>query len=320
MKSKLLQILIDHQGTYVSGETISNHLGCSRTAVWKHIEDLRKNGYELEAAPRKGYRITYIPNLLSDSEIKAGLETEFIGNDIVFKRSLNSTQELAHRLATDGAKEGTVVVADEQTGGKGRLGRTWFSPIGSGIWMSLIVRPEIPPQQAPQLTLLTAVAVVRGIKEATNIDCEIKWPNDILYEGKKLVGILTEMQAEPDQVHSIIIGVGVNVNQAAFPNELDSLATSLRIITGKEIKRSIVIQKIFEHFEKLYVEYLNSGFLMIKKMWEVYTVTLGKRISARTVSKTIEGYAKGINDEGVLLLEDDNGEINYIYSADIEIK
>lgn len=189
-----------------------------------------------------------------------------IGKEIIYKTSLTSTQELAHRIANEGAEEGTLIVADEQTGGKGRLGRSWYSPIGTGIWMSVIVRPEIPPQKAPQLTLLTAVAVLRGMKEATGTECEIKWPNDILYEGKKIVGILTEMQAEPDQVHSIIIGVGINVNQQQFPPELEQIATSLRQIQNKELKRSVVIQRVLEEFEQLYLEYIENGFSFIKKI------------------------------------------------------
>lgn len=320
MKSKLLQIFLENEGNYVSGESISDTLGCSRTAVWKHVEDLRKNGYEVEAAPRKGYRITHIPNLLSEPEIKAGLKTVTIGKEIIYKTSLTSTQELAHRIANEGAEEGTLIVADEQTGGKGRLGRSWYSPIGTGIWMSVIVRPEIPPQKAPQLTLLTAVAVLRGMKEATGTECEIKWPNDILYEGKKIVGILTEMQAEPDQVHSIIIGVGINVNQQQFPPELEQIATSLRQIQNKELKRSVVIQRVLEEFEQLYLEYIENGFSFIKKLWEVHSITIGKRITARTVSNTLEGMAKGITDDGVLLLEDDSGQVHHIYSADIKIK
>ena len=186
--------------------------------------------------------------------------------------------------------------------------------------MSVIVRLEIPPQKAPQLTLLTAVAVLRGMKEATGTECEIKWPNDILYEGKKIVGILTEMQAEPDQVHSIIIGVGINVNQQQFPPELEQIATSLRQIQNKELKRSVVIQRVLEEFEQLYLEYIENGFSFIKKLWEVHSITIGKRITARTVSNTLEGMAKGMTDDGVLLLEDDSGQVHHIYSADIKIK
>lgn len=318
MRSKLLQMLMGQQGKFVSGEAISNYLGCSRTAVWKHIEELRKAGYKVEAIPRKGYRVIHQPNLLTKSEIKAGLTTKYIGKNVVYEQSVSSTQEIAHRIASDGAEEGTVVVADEQLGGKGRLGRPWFSPIGTGIWMSLILKPKIPPQQAPQLTLLTAVAVIRGIKEKTGLHCDIKWPNDILLNGKKLVGILTEMQADPDQIHSVIIGIGINVNQNSFPEEIIDIATSLKIEKGEEINRASVMQSIMAQFEQLYELFLADGFLPIKQMWEAHAITIGRRITARTITNSIQGYAKGITDDGVLLLEDDFGTLHKIYSADIE--
>jgi BirA family transcriptional regulator, biotin operon repressor / biotin---[acetyl-CoA-carboxylase] ligase len=318
MRSKLLQMLLDCQGEFVSGEAISNYLGCSRTAVWKHIEELRKAGYKLEAAPRKGYRIIHQPNLLTESEIKAGLATKFLGKEVIYEKSTTSTQEIAHKLANSGVKEGTIVVADEQVGGKGRLGRPWYSPIGTGIWLSMILKPKIPPQQAPQLTLLTAVAVIRGIRAVTGLQCDIKWPNDILLEGKKLVGILTEMQADPDQIHSVIIGIGINVNQLTFPDEINEIATSLRLIKQEEINRASVIKSVMEHFEQLYELFLAEGFLPIKKMWEAHAITIGRNIIARSISGSIQGFAKGITDDGVLLLEDDLGVIHKIYSADIE--
>lgn len=318
MRSKLLEMLMNHQGDFVSGEAISNYLGCSRTAVWKHVEELRKAGYKLEAVPRKGYRIIHQPNLLTENEIKAGLITKYIGQTIIYEKSISSTQELAHRYASEGAKEGTTVVADEQIGGKGRLGRAWFSPLGSGIWMSLILKPKIPPQQAPQLTLLTAVAVILGIKASTGLSCDIKWPNDILLSNKKLVGILTEMQADPDQIKSVIIGIGINVNQDFFPEEIKNIATSLKIEKGEELNRASLLQSIFIQFEELYELFLKEGFFPIKQMWEAHAVTIGRRIIARTITNSLEGFAKGITDDGVLLLEDDFGTIHKIYSADIE--
>ncbi|RXJ03977.1 biotin--[acetyl-CoA-carboxylase] ligase [Anaerobacillus alkaliphilus] len=318
MRSELLQMLLDHQGNFVSGEAISQHLGCSRTAVWKHIEELRKAGYKLEAAPRKGYRIIHQPNLLTENEIKAGLKTNYIGKHVVYEKSVSSTQEIAHRLAREKVAEGTIVVADEQVGGKGRLGRAWFSPIGTGIWMSMILKPKIPPQRAPQLTLLAAVAVIRGIHAATGLHCDIKWPNDILLKGKKLVGILTEMQADPDQIHSVIIGIGINVNQKNFPDEIKEIATSLSLEKGEDVNRALVMQSIMAEFEQLYELFLKDGFLPIKQMWEAHATTIGRRITARTVSGAIEGFAKGITEDGVLLLEDDFGTIHKIYSADID--
>lgn len=317
MRGKLLEMLLD-QEDFVSGEVISNYLGCSRTAVWKHIEELRKAGYEVEAVPRKGYRMIHKPNLLTESEIKAHLSDCSFFHKVVYENSVVSTQQVAHRLAQEGAKEGTIVVADEQTGGKGRLGRPWYSPIGTGIWMSLILKPKIPPQQAPQLTLLAAVAVICGIKKSTGLVCEIKWPNDILLNGKKLVGILTEMQSDLEQIHSVIVGIGINVNQEAFPNELVAIATSLKSAKGSEINRAQLMQSILVEFEELYHTFLEHGFQPIKELWETYAVTIGRNIIARTFHGSISGFAKGITDDGVLLLEDSKGEVHKIYSADIE--
>lgn len=319
MRSKLLQMLMDRPGEFVSGESISNFLGCSRTTVWKHIEELRKSGYMLEAAPRKGYRIVHQPNLVTENEIKAGLATKFIGKQVHYQKSVTSTQEVAQRLTNDKVSEGTLVIADEQVGGRGRLGRPWHSPIGTGISMSLILKPKIPPQQAPQLTLLTAVAVIRGIEEATGIQCDIKWPNDILINEKKLVGILTEMQADLDQIHSVIIGIGINVNQVSFPEELKEIATSLRLEKGEEVNRANLIKRILENFEQLYEIFINEGFLKIKTIWEAHAITIGRMITATTMKGSIKGWANGITDDGVLLLEDELGTIHKIYSADIEL-
>jgi BirA family biotin operon repressor/biotin-[acetyl-CoA-carboxylase] ligase len=201
------------------------------------------------------------------------------------------------------------------------MDRKWHSPKYTGIWMSLILRPQIPLTKAPQLTLLTAVAVVQAIEEMTGLIPEIKWPNDILINGKKVTGILTELHAEADRIHSTIIGIGMNVNQKQedFPNELQTIATSLFIEKGEVITRANLIKHIFANIEKLYCLYLDEGFFPIKLLWESYAISIGKQIRARTLTTTIEGKALGITDEGVLQLEDQYGKIHSIYSADIEL-
>ncbi len=321
LRKQLLDAFTNAGGSYLSGQYLAELIGCSRTAVWKHIEELRKEGFELEAVRKKGYRIVKTPEKLTADEIRLGLTTSFIGKNIHYEESVESTQKIALQLASQGVPEGTVVIADEQRSGKGRMNRNWYSPKYTGIWMSLITRPKIPLTKAPQLTLLTAVAIVQAMEEITGTIPEIKWPNDILIDGKKVSGILTELQAEADRIHSIIIGIGINVNQKKedFPLELQEKASSLFIEKGELIPRAGLIRCIFKHFEKLYLLYLEQGFFPIKLLWESYAISIGKIIKARTLTEVIEGKALGITSEGVLKIEDQSGTIHHVYSADIEL-
>ncbi|WP_175596752.1 biotin--[acetyl-CoA-carboxylase] ligase [Bacillus sp. MRMR6] len=321
IRKDMLDAFTNAGDTYLSGQYIAEVIGCSRTAVWKHIEELRKEGFELEAVRRKGYRIVKTPEKITSDEIRLGLKTEFIGKDIYYEESVESTQKIAHRLAYEDAPEGTIVIAEEQVTGRGRMGRKWHSPKYTGIWMSVILRPKIPLTKAPQLTLLAAVAIVQAIEEHTNVTPEIKWPNDILIGGKKVTGILTELQAESDRINSVIIGIGINVNQRKedFPVELREIATSLLIEKDETVSRAELIKGIFLKLEKLYTLYLEKGFNPIKLLWESYAVSIGKVITARTLNTTIVGFSLGITEDGVLLLKDHEGVTHHIYSADIEL-
>ncbi|MEH7109315.1 biotin--[acetyl-CoA-carboxylase] ligase [Bacillus sp. JJ1764] len=321
IRKKLLDAFTETGESFLSGQYLAELIGCSRTAVWKHIEELRKEGFELEAVRKKGYRIVKTPERITADEIRLGLVTEFIGKNIYYQETVDSTQKIANQLASSDSPEGTVVIAEEQKSGKGRMNRKWHSPKYTGIWMSLILRPNIQLIKAPQLTLLTAVAIVQAIEETTGIVPEIKWPNDLLVNGKKITGILTELQAEADRIHSIIIGMGINVNQKKedFPEDIQKIASSLYIEKGETVSRANLIRNICKHFEKLYIIYLNQGFLPIKILWESYAVSIGRTIRARTITNVIEGKALGITDEGVLKLEDSSGTIHHVYSADIEI-
>lgn len=321
-RKRLLEAFTEANGEFLSGQALANILGCSRTAVWKHIEELRKEGFELEAVRKKGYRIVSTKDRVTENEIRLGLNTKFIGNMIHHVDSIDSTQKIAHQLAQNGCPEGSVVIAEEQTNGRGRLTRPWHSPKHTGIWMSIVLRPKLPPQKAPQFTLIAAIAVVQAMEEFVNVQPEIKWPNDILINGKKVTGILTELQADSDKIHSIIIGIGINVNQSVndFPEELQSIATSLAIESGRNLTRSTLIQLILAKLEKYYQLYLEKGFAPLKLLWESYAISIGKEIIARTVTGIISGKAIGISDEGVLKIEDSSGMIHDIYSADIEVK
>jgi BirA family transcriptional regulator, biotin operon repressor / biotin---[acetyl-CoA-carboxylase] ligase len=321
LRKDLLDAFTNAGGSYLSGQHIAELLGCSRTAVWKHIEELRKEGFELEAVRRKGYRIVKTPEKITADELRLGLKTKFIGKNVHHEESVESTQKIAHVLAYEGAPEGTVIIAEEQLSGRGRMDRKWHSPKYTGIWMSMILRPNIPLPKAPQLTLLTAVAIVQGIEDITGVLPEIKWPNDILINGKKVTGILTELEAEADRINSVIIGIGMNVNQTKedFPVEIRDIATSLLLEKGEKVSRADLIKSIFTNLEKLYLLYLEEGFFPIKLLWESYAISIGRKITARTLTHSIVGKAQGITDDGVLIIEDEQGKIHHVYSADIEL-
>ncbi len=321
IRKQLLDALAKAEGGYISGQEIATLTGASRTAVWKHIEEMRRDGYTIEAVRRKGYKLLSSPDILSADSIRLQLASKVIGQRLYYFDSVDSTQKKANVLAGEGAPEGTAVVADEQVSGRGRLRRSWHSPKGTGIWMSLIIRPDIPLFLAPQMTLLTAVAVSLAIQEVTELKPAIKWPNDILIDGKKVTGILTEMKAEADKIHHIIIGIGINVNQKAndFPADLQEKAASLSMLSGQEISREKLIASLFSQFEKIYTIYRENGFGPIKTLWESFAISLGRTITAVTSRETIIGKALGITDEGVLLLEDAEGTVHSIYSADIHI-
>jgi len=321
IREKLLQIFKESGEQFLSGEEISKKLGVSRTAVWKHIEELREEGYVFEAVRRAGYRLVSTPDVILPEEISVGLETNHFGKTIYFFPSIDSTNNKCHELAKEGAPHGTLVVAEEQVGGKGRLGRVWFSPKGKNIIMSLILRPNLEIQRCPQLTLLTAVAIVEVLQEDYGIDAHIKWPNDVLIKGKKICGILTELNAEADRINWVIIGVGINVNveEEDFPPQVLEVATSLRLEKGEKLYRVPLMQKILKRMEELYELYEGEGFLPIKNRWEKQAITIGKTVTIRTLQETFTGKAEGINDSGVLLVRKPDGTLKQVYSADVEI-
>ena len=309
------------KGKFISGQDLADSIGCSRTAIWKHIDDLRRSGVEIEAVRKKGYRLIHIPDKLFSSEVLLGLETKTMGRNIYYFDSVESTQTIAHQKAAKGAPEGTLIIAEEQVKGKGRLSRSWDSAKEKGIWMSLIIRPPLPMEKAPQFTLIAAIALVQAIEQTINIKPEIKWPNDILINGKKISGILTEMRGEPDRINYLVIGIGINVNHelSDFPESLQEKATSLYIETGEKVARKKIIQVFLLFFEKYYNIYLTKGFSPLKIIWEAYVGSIGKNVTAKTLQGSITGKALGITEQGILMIKDAKGHIHYIYSADIDI-
>lgn len=320
-KTAVLTLLYEHKNEFLSGQKISRMIGCSRTAVWKHIQSLVADGFLIESVQKKGYRLTNVPDELNEAAVTVGLKTKHLGQSIHFYDTIGSTQKEALRLADEGAVHGTVILTNEQVSGRGRLGHSWQSQRGKNIALSMILRPELPIEKTPQLTLLTAVAIAKCIEKVTNLSCGIKWPNDILCDGKKLVGILTELQAEATYVKAVVIGVGINVNidVSSFPAELKTSAASLKSLTGKNYSLALIIQEFLESFEALYTRYLSEGFTCIRPLWEQRALNLGKQIKVRQPGgRIIEGVASGISDEGVLLLKKSDGSIAKIYSADVE--
>ncbi|MDF2606418.1 MAG: birA [Bacillales bacterium] len=318
---KLISLLVNNDNEFLSGQKLSAELGVSRTAVWKHIEELRKEGYEIEAVARKGYKILSIPDAITAKEILNNLSTNIFGKDIFFHQVVTSTQKIATEMAMSGAAEGTVIVAEEQTEGRGRLQRKWHTPSGNSVAMSIIIRPRILLSSTPHFTLLVAVSIVKAIKDISTLNPKIKWPNDILINGKKSVGILTELNAEADQINFLIVGIGINVNQLIddLPKEIQNIATSLAIEAGKKFRRAELIRSILTNLEYFYEKYIREGFTSIKDIWEKESCTIGENIIAKTSLETIEGKAIGITNDGILLLEDKEGKIHNIISGDIFI-
>lgn len=321
-KNELLKRLFEANGQPVSGQEIADQFSVSRTAIWKYIKEFEQDGYEIGTIRKKGYYLIATPDKVNAANITKHLTTANYGQQIHYVATCESTQFIAHDEAQNGAPDGTVIIAEEQTAGKGRMSRPWNSSASKGIWMSVIVRPSLTPQEAPQMTLVAAVAVTRAIEDITGIQPDIKWPNDILIKGKKMTGILTEMQADPDRVKAIILGIGMNVNQEAsdFPDELQTIATSLKMELGETVSRSKLVAKVLEHLEHYTKLYETHGFGPIKLLWEGYSNTTGKRIRAVMLNETIEGTAIGISETGMLELRLDDGSIRGIYSADIELR
>ncbi|MFH1858338.1 MAG: biotin--[acetyl-CoA-carboxylase] ligase [Candidatus Omnitrophota bacterium] len=312
---KILDILRAEPTGYVSGEAICEGLGVSRSAVWKHIESLRSLGYAIEAFPHRGYRLLSSPDKLLPEELSHGLATEIIGKEICFNEMVTSTNDLAYDMAKKGAREGTVVVSEGQSRGKGRLGRTWTSPKGKGIYLSLILRPALPPQAIPKLTLLAALSAARAIQKSSGLTPEIRWPNDILLNGKKISGVLTEMSAEQDTVHFVIVGIGVNVNTPAefLPKE----GTSLKIETGEVSSRVRLAQALLESFDILYGDFKKGKTEEALEECRKLSAILGSHVTVTQVGARREGYAVDIDDEGALLLRLDDGYTERILSGDL---
>lgn len=324
LRSKILALLREAGDSYLSGEEMAKRLGVSRTAVWKHIQELRRDGYDIVSHSRSGYSLQSAPDTLRPEEIKNGLHTKRIGTEIRFYLTIDSTNLEAKRLAQQGAPDGLVVVAEEQGKGRGRLERSFFSPAGKGIWFSVVLRPDFLPQDAPKCTLLSAVAVAKAAEDF-GMKVGIKWPNDVLAGGKKLVGILTEMSAEMERIHYVIIGTGINVNIKAqdFPEELRDKAASFLQVKGETIPRAAFFRAVLEHMDALYDAILREGFAEIFSEWRRYSITLGQMVRVIDArgggQEAFVGKAVDIDDDGALLVDTAEGR-RRVLAGDVSIR
>jgi len=319
VKAEILALLANSENQCLSGEELSRRLGISRTAVWKHIKLLQKDGYDIQAVHRTGYRLAGVPDRLYPEEIKRGLLPTELTWNVVYYPEVSSTNEVAKKLADDGAAEGTVVIADAQTAGRGRLGRSWHSPPGVGIWLSLILRPPVAPPTAPQLTMTAAVAVCKVLRQATGVDVGIKWPNDLMVEGRKVCGILTEMKAEMDRVHYVVLGIGINVNSEGFPPEVAPVATSLKQVAGRTFNRVDLVKQILVEMDQVYPDYKRKGFTPFREDWQQLNVTLGQAVTVTTLGESFAGMATGIQPDGSLVVEGENG-VRSFYAGDVTLR
>lgn len=304
---------------FVSGERISDELGVSRTAVWKHISNLRQAGYQIEAIPSRGYQLQQSPDVLIPEALQSGLECQLVGSRIISLDETDSTNLQACRLGDEGADDGLVVIADRQSSGKGRMGRQWESPGGVNLYASILLRPPVLPFEAPKLTFLSAVAVCRAIKNCTGLQPTVKWPNDILLNGDKVAGLLNEMSSETDQVHYVILGIGVNLNMRAeqFPADLRYPATSLAIATGKTVSRLAFTRSLLQELDALYQIYLAQGSVPIFAAWTELCDLTGKVVQVDCNNLLIEGKMVGLGDDGALLVRTSTGKIEAIYAGDV---
>ncbi|MGI6570208.1 MAG: biotin--[acetyl-CoA-carboxylase] ligase [Caldicoprobacterales bacterium] len=323
MKDQILMILMQNRERFFSGEEISRLLGVSRTAVWKAVRQLRDDGFEVESVTSRGYRLGRTPDILNPALLQSFLKTKKLGRKTEFHDSIDSTNTRAKELAQEGAAHGTLVAAEEQRKGRGRLGRSWDSPPGMGIWMSVILRPAFPPRFAPRMTALAGLAVLDAVNMLTGSRALIKWPNDIIINRKKVCGILTEMQADPDLIEYVIIGIGMNVNtpKEGFPEELAHSATSLLLETGQEVNRCQMTACILNSFEKLYDCYeKTTDFSGMMERYRSQCITLGKRVRVVSLSGEWEGTALDLTEDCELVVELEDGSRCTVLSGDVSVR
>jgi BirA family biotin operon repressor/biotin-[acetyl-CoA-carboxylase] ligase len=317
INAKILDVLRSKTHTYISGEQLSRELNMSRTAIWKHVNALRALGYRVEAITSMGYKLISSPSLLLPLEIKNGLKTEFIGHSIHWEYEVSSTNTLALQLAEKGAPEGTVVVSECQKQGRGRMGRTWLSQSEIGIYLSLILRPNFVPMKAPSITFMSAIAVVEALERSLGIKATIKWPNDVMIGRKKVSGILTELKAEMECIHYVIVGIGINVNNTKFPEAFQDKVTSLSLELKENVSRVKVVQALLQALERWYLITLEDDRNRTFTRWQELSCTLDNRVEVNVGDEVLKGVATRLGPDGSLCLKLDSGVEKQILAGDV---
>jgi BirA family biotin operon repressor/biotin-[acetyl-CoA-carboxylase] ligase len=320
MADRLTQIFEETPGRFISGEAISHRLGLTRAAIWKQVQLLRSRGYEIEGTRGEGYRLLSRPDLLQADELFSRLPENAIWSRFEYFPVTDSTNARAMELAEKGASHGTVVCADEQTAGRGRLGRKWDSPPGLNLYLTVILRPRIAPMIAPRLTLVAAVALAQAVEDAAGLSCSLKWPNDLYIGGRKAAGILAEMAADPDTVRHVAIGVGLNVNgvEADFPEALRDKATSIRMESGRRIFRMDILAAFLSRLEAAYLDFLAGGFEALLPEWKRRSLLDGRRVLLRNGDASAWGTAIGVAEDGVLLFRKEGADApEKVFSGEI---
>ncbi len=320
MKAKLLELLRQTDG-YVSGQELCERFGVSRTAVWKAIRSLEEDGYVIEAVRNRGYHLTEEPDILTKESCASHITTEWAGKYLEVYEEIDSTNRRARQLGEEGAPHGALVTADSQTAGKGRRGRSWVTPRGSALAFSLLLRPTLPPEHVSMITLVSALAVSQAIDEMTGLQTQIKWPNDIVYNRRKLCGILTEMSTELSLIHYVVTGIGINVHITNFPEELAEKATSLYLACGKHISRSALLGLIMRYYEKYYEQFAADGDLRsLRTVYEEKLAGKGGTVSIISDSGERRGTCLGITDLGALRVAFEDGADEEIISGEVSVR
>lgn len=322
LRDQVLAAFKESRGEWVSGETLSEILKVSRTTVWKQVRILEAEGYKVDSSPKKGYRLSAPPDLLSPDEVCPGLLSKVFGqNQYFYYREVDSTNNRARVLASEGYPEGTIVVAETQTAGRGRRGRSWYSPDSQGIYVSLILRPTLPLKEISRISLLAAVAVAETLETELNLPARIKWPNDILVNSKKICGILSEAVTDTDGIEYVVIGIGININnqEQEFPGDFRTAATSARAEYERACSRVQVLRGLLASFERHYLNLLNGNFTQTLEKGRSLSMVIGQKLRLDTINGFVEGQAIDIDDNGFLLVRDQSGIIHTIMSGEITI-